>query len=225
MKKYILSLFALVLFALSSQAQKETRDVSTFTKISFGISGNLYLKQGNTQSLVLEGDDLDEVTTEVSSGKLRIKRKGNNWGWNNDKVDVYITVKNLEGINLSGSGRVIGESKFEAEDLDLSVSGSGNMDLDVFAANIESGISGSGSMDIAGVSDYHRVSISGSGKLDAQDMEVEKYKISISGSGSCRINVSKEIDANVSGSGNISYRGNPDKVYHHASGSGKIRKM
>ena len=55
--------------------------------------------------------------------------------------------------------------------------------------------------------------------------KLERYNIHISGSGSCKINVSKEIDANVSGSGSISYRGNPEKVYHHASGSGKIRKI
>ncbi len=229
MMKNIYTLVAIVtiLFAGagSAMAQKETRDVSEFTKISFGIAGNLYLKQGSRQSLVLEGDDLDEIETEVSGGKLRIKREGRNWGWSNNKIDVYITIKNLEGVNLSGSGKVIGDSKFEVEDLDLSVSGSGDMELDVYAKNIDSGISGSGSIELSGVSEYHKVSISGSGKLAAENMEVEEYKIRISGSGACRINVTKEIDASISGSGNVSYKGNPDRVHSSTSGSGKIRKI
>jgi len=209
-----------------ANAQKETRDVSEFTRISFGISGNLYIKQGNNQSLVLEGDDLNEIETSVSGGKLKIRKKGNgwNWGWNRN-IDVYITVRKLEGLNLSGSGKIIGDSKFEVDELDLSVSGSGNLELDVFADKIDSGISGSGKIELSGVSGFHDVSISGSGRLSAEDMEVEEYKIRISGSGNCRINVSKEIDASVSGSGSISYKGNPDKVYHHASGSGKIKKI
>jgi len=206
-------------------SQKETRDVSEFTKISFSISGHLYIKQGNTQSLVLEGDDLDEVVTEVSGNRLRIKRRSSVWNWGNNKIDVYITVRNLESINLSGSGKVIGETKFEVDDLDLSVSGSGDIEMDVFANRLETGISGSGSVELRGVSVQHSVSISGSGKMDAEDLEAETYKIRISGSGSCRINVSKEIDARVSGSGSIYYKGNPDKVYHHASGSGRIRKI
>lgn len=229
MKRILLTTLAIITLVIVrvdySMAQKETRDVDNFTKISFGISGNLYLKQGNNQSLVLEGKDLDEIETSVSGGRLKIKRKGNNWGWNNSRIDVYITVRDLEGINLSGSGKVIGKSKFEVEDLDISVSGSGRLDMDVYAENIDSGISGSGNITLAGVSENHQVSISGSGRMSAEDMEVERYKIRISGSGSCRINVSKEIDANVSGSGSISYHGNPDKVYHHASGSGKIRKI
>ena len=134
-------------------------------------------------------------------------------------------MKNLEGISLSGSGKVIGESKFEVEDIDLSVSGSGDLEMDVFARNIDSGISGSGSIELSGVSGSHKVSISGSGKLYAEDMEVEEYKIHISGSGACRINVTKEIDASISGSGSVSYKGDPDKVYNHSSGSGKIRKI
>jgi hypothetical protein len=56
-------------------------------------------------------------------------------------------------------------------------------------------------------------------------MEAETYKISISGSGSCRINVTKEIDASVSGSGNITYSGNPDRINHQSSGSGRIKKI
>ena len=143
----------------------------------------------------------------------------------NNKIDVYITIKNLEGLNLSGSGKVIGDSKFEVEDLDLSVSGSGDLELDVFAKNIDSGISGSGSIELSGVSGYHKVSISGSGKLAAEDMEVEEYKIHISGSGACRINVTKEIEASISGSGSVSYKGNPDRVHSSSSGSCKIRKM
>jgi hypothetical protein len=228
MKKALLTVFTLVAVLclnLEVSAQKETRNVDEFTKISFGISGNLYLKQGNTQSVVLEGDDLDEIETDVSGGKLRIRKEGRGWGWGDNKIDVYITVRKLEGLDLSGSGKIIGESKFETSDLDLSVSGSGNLRLDVFADNIESGISGSGSMELKGVTGSHRVSISGSGRLSAEDMEAETYKISISGSGSCRINVTKEIDASVSGSGNITYSGNPDRINHQSSGSGRIKKI
>lgn len=223
----VLFVMVIALFVMTNMAysQKETRNVSEFTKISFSVSGRLYLRQGNTQSLVLEGDDLDEISTEVSGGKLRIKKKNSTWNWGRSKIDVYITVKNLEEINLSGSGKIIGETKFEVEDLELSISGSGDMKMDVYANRIETGISGSGSVELKGVSGQNRLSISGSGKFDAEDMEAESYKISISGSGSCRINVSKEIDARVSGSGSIYYRGNPDKVYNQSSGSGKIRKI
>ena len=217
----------LLVYSVPSNAQKETRDVDEFTKISFGISGNLYLKEGNQQSVVLEGDDLDEIETEVSGGKLRIRTKGNgwNWNWSRERVDVYITIKRLDALSLSGSGKVIGESLFKSGDLDLDVSGSGDMELDIDAGDVETGISGSGDVSLSGVARSNRVSISGSGKLSAEDLKTETYDIRISGSGSCRIYATKEIDSSVSGSGSVYYRGEPDKVHSSTSGSGKIRKM
>lgn len=220
-------LFALLIVFVSTTAfaQKETRKVDDFTYVSFGVPGKLYIKEGSRSSVELEGNDIDEIETEVRNGRLIIKKEGKwNWG-SSDRITAYVTVEKLEGLNVSGSGNAIGEGTFETDELDLGVSGSGEIELDVDAGDIETSISGSGDIYLEGDADYHRVSISGSGKLDAEDMVAEKYKISISGSGTCRINVEKEIDAKVSGSGNVYYRGNPDKVYHSASGSGKIRKI
>jgi hypothetical protein len=39
------------------------------------------------------------------------------------------------------------------------------------------------------------------------------------------INVKNELDAVISGSGSVSYKGNPNKVNSHSSGSGKVSKM
>jgi hypothetical protein len=39
------------------------------------------------------------------------------------------------------------------------------------------------------------------------------------------INVKSELDANISGNGTVSYKGNPNHVNGHSSGSGKVRKM
>jgi hypothetical protein len=62
--------------AYGQSTVKETRDVKGFTKISYGISGNLSIKIGSEFSVVLEGekDDLKEVITDISDGKLRIRQ-------------------------------------------------------------------------------------------------------------------------------------------------------
>lgn len=222
---FLLSVLVILCASNDSFAQKETRDLPEFTKVSFAISGHLYIRQGDKQSVVLEGDDLDEIVTEVSGRRLKIKRKNSNWWWNNKRVDIYITLGKLEGVSVSGSGKVTGESKFLTEKMDISVSGSGNVELEMEAGTIDTRISGSGKILLTGNTEDIKISISGSGRMLAEDLRSERCKISISGSGSCRIYVTKEIDAHVSGSGNIYYRGDPDKVYHHASGSGSIKKM
>ncbi len=69
-----LSFCLLALAFVSSVAfaqTKQTRNVDTFTKISFRIPGKFYLKQGSQQKVEIEGKQeiMDRIDTEVSGGK------------------------------------------------------------------------------------------------------------------------------------------------------------
>lgn len=249
---------------------KETRNVGTFTKISFRVPGKLYLRQGSPQKVEIEGKKslLDEIETKLDGSKLLIQKEGKwmDWNWgNDDEVTVYITVKDIEALGVAGSGDLIAETKIVARDLDLSVSGSGNMKIEAEASgdmeadvsgsgdlevkgkcrsynsdvsgsgkvimsmvideDADFGISGSGKIEASGSSRSVKASISGSGKVLAANLETNSCHIRISGSGDVQINVKNEIDAVISGSGSVSYRGNPSKVNSHSSGSGSVRKM
>ena len=227
MKKTLI-LTVLTMLAIQGWAQdKQTRNVSDFSYISFGISGDLYLTQGNEFKVVLVGDeeDLDRITTEVSGNKLRLRTKSSNWGWNFSKVKVYITLKEFTGLSVSGSGDAVSEGLLKGNNVDLSVSGSGDMDLRLEATTVDMGISGSGSITLTGKGKSTEMSISGSGRLDAADFIVETVAVRISGSGSARVHATRELDSRISGSGSIRYAGDPDKVYNKSSGSGSVRKM
>jgi hypothetical protein len=263
----------LVFLAVSSGAiaqNRETRNVETFTKLAFRVPGKLYIKQGSPQKVELEGpsDVVKEIDTEVNGGKLVIERKGSwrDWGRNNeDRVAVYITVKDLSALNVSGSGDAIVEGVFKAEDLALSVSGSGSLTMEATVSGrldanvsgsgdltmkgscqqLNSDVSGSGKVNITGdirdladfsVSGSGRISatgsakavhagISGSGKVLAANLETEKCEVRITGSGDVEINVKNDLDATITGSGSVNYKGNPSHVNSHATGSGHVRKM
>lgn len=205
---------------------KETRDLSGFTRVSFGVAGELYVNFGNEFKVVLEGekDLLDEILTEVSGGKLVIKKE--NWRFNmNEKVTVYITMPELKGLGVSGSGKAEIKDAVKTENLDLSVSGSGKLfTADIIVADLKCGISGSGDIIIRGSGDATRadLSISGSGNYTGELLKLGAAQISISGSGSCSCNVTESLKASVSGSGNVTYLGDP-KVDARVSGSGHVR--
>jgi hypothetical protein len=269
-KSNLVTLLALLLSTTLLMAQnREVRNVDDFNKISFAFSGKLYLKQGSPQRVELQGDKelLEEIETEVNGGRLKIGRKGKwtNWSSRDEKLTVYVTMPNIEGVSVSGSGDVIGQSKIRTNDLDLSISGSGSLSLDAEAnGDVEADVSGSGDMDLkghfksfesdvsgsgrvtlsaridntadfgitgsgkiqaSGSADIVKASISGSGKVQAADFETNRCDVKITGSGDVEINVKNELDANIAGSGSVSYRGNPRKVNSHAAGSGKVRKM
>lgn len=271
MKRILITYLALFFALTVAFAQtKETRKVDTFTKIAFRVPGKLYLRQGNEQKVELEGskDVLEKIETEVSGGRLSIGRENENWNWKwdaDDRINVYITVRDLEGASVSGSGDLIGESKFKTSGLDLNVSGSGSLvleaevsgeleanvsgsghiefkgtcnDLDskvsgsgkvslgLTAANkVVVGVSGSGKVLANGSAKEIRANISGSGEVLAADLQVDACDVRISGSGDVEVNVKSSLDASISGSGSVTYKGNPSHVNSHASGSGKVRKM
>ena len=268
-----LSLYCLAFIFVSAGAfaqSKETRTVDTFTKISFRLGGNLFLRQGSPQKVELEGkkDVLDKIETEVSSGKLIIgtNRRWSDWNWHdNDDIKVYITVKDIEAISVSGSGDLVAETKLTGGNFDLNVSGSGSFKAEVEASgDIRADVSGSGSIDIkgkcrnfesdisgsgdvalsaavteradfgvsgsgkvraSGTAQKVKASLSGSGKVLASNLDTDSCDIHISGSGDVEISVKTTLDANISGSGSVSYKGNPSHVNSHSSGSGSLHKM
>ena len=271
MRRISIFIILLLAAAMALNAQnRETRNVETFTKLSFRVPGKLYLKQGRPQKVELEGpsDVLKEIETEVSGGRLIIGKEGRwmNWGWGDrDRIIAYVTVKDIEAISVSGSGDLIGQGRMTASNLDLNVSGSGSLQVEADAsgrinadvsgsgdvdlkgtcANFESDVSGSGSVVLAvtvkeladfGVSGSGKIRaegsakevktrISGSGKVLAGNLEADKCDVHISGSGDVEINVKSDLEAIISGSGSVTYKGNPSHVNSHSSGSGHVRKM
>ena len=227
----ILSAFILAIavpsgFAFGQSVIKETRDVKDFAKVSFGVAGNLYINFGPEFKVVLEGEkrDLEDIITEVSGNRLVIKK--DNWKFNfNEKVTVYITMPELKGLGVSGSGKAEIKDAIKTEDLDLSVSGSGKIfTSDVVVSKLGCSISGSGDIVLGGNGNAARadISISGSGNYEGGSYKIGTAEIHISGSGNCSCNVTESLRASVSGSGNVTYEGNP-KVDAHVSGSGKVR--
>ena len=113
---------------------------------------------------------LEDILTEVSGGKLVIKKENwDNWKMNwNEKVTVYITMPELKGLGVSGSGKAEIKDAVKTEDLDLSVSGSGKLYTnDIMVSNLGCSISGSGDIILGGNGNATKadISISGSGDL------------------------------------------------------------
>jgi len=227
----ILSVFIILLteitgYSSSLSSVKETRDVSGFTKVSFGVSGNLYINLGNEFKVVLEGESslLENIVTEVTNGNLIIKMK--NWRLSlNEKVTVNITMPAIRDLGVSGSGKVEIVNGLSTDDLSLSVSGSGKLITSNIEATImKCSISGSGDIILGGKGKISEadLSISGSGNYTGEDAELGTAEISISGSGDCSCNVTSSLRVRISGSGNVFYDGNP-KVDARISGSGKVR--
>ncbi len=225
----LLMIFLMVCGHLAT-AQKTTLNVGEFRGVSLGMSADLYLTQGNNSSVVIDASDqvLEHIETKISDGVLIIKQDSDwKWwrNWSSKNVKIYITNPRFEQVSVSGSGDIKGENTLEARSMQLAVSGSGKVNLSIKTVDLDSKISGSGNMQLRGSARNTTLQISGSGNLNAENLASENCQVRISGSGNCRVQVDNSLESRVSGSGNVYYKGNPEKLSNYSSGSGSIKKI
>src|SRR3954469_23069404 len=90
----------------SGGASTETRSVSGFTTIQLGGNGDVQIQQTGAESLTVTADPalLPLVTSEVKDGALRLGLKDDNAFNDRQRVTYTVTVRNLTGLDIGGSG-------------------------------------------------------------------------------------------------------------------------
>lgn len=201
----------------------EERLLSDFDRIVVEGSANVIISQGEEQMVQIEADDniVPIIETRVRGGELTIdpSRRYRT----KQEVNIYITTPAISSLRISGSGNIYGETPITGDVLELAISGSGNMDLEIDYTRLASEINGSGDVLLFGEVNDQEVHISGSGDYHAKELLSQDCYIKISGSGFGEVNVSDRLDAEIRGSGDVVYFGNP-QVSSSIRGSGHLIK-
>lgn len=228
---FSLTLGLIALF-FGAVAETEERNLPAFTEVSLRIPAKLYIRQGDVQKVTIEAgsDVLKEIITDINDRSLVIKFPAKNYIWDRrdpGKIVIHITIPEITGLNLSGSGNILGEEDISTLIMDLNVSGSGNIDLPgLTAERVKANISGSGNIILKGTEPVSQFSgaVAGSGNIKAENLEAEDVKVTIAGSGNCSITSNGKITVKIAGSGNLYYGGNPD-IDSSIAGSGRITEI
>ncbi len=227
--KLIKLFIALLLVGTTAKtfANTEDRHLSGFHAISSTGSFDVYITQGSSESVKVEApaDIIGEIITEVKGGTLVIRQKEHT-SWNNmfgnKKVAIYVSIKEVTGIAVTGSGDAYFKDGINANDISIHVTGSGDVVGKLTAKNLESSVTGSGDVKITGHAENQKVSVTGSGDYAAKGLTTTTTIVSVTGSGDASVNASETLKAGVSGSGDVHYTGSPKNISKSKSGSGDI---
>jgi hypothetical protein len=208
----------------SGNVVDEKRQVAEFKTIKLKGFGRVVLTQGEPHSINIRTDEniMPLIETDVQTDQLVISQ--GNYNLKPTTLEFNITVANLKGIAISGSGDVVGKSRFVSDDFYAKISGAGDMALELDVVDLETKISGSGSMNLSGKTDQHDAAISGSGKINAFDMQTKNVSLKISGSGNCKVNATETLQTRISGSAEVFYKGQP-RITSKISGSGSLESQ
>ena len=249
---FSLSLVAVLSIAFTACGQikgegpivKKTLTVKDFEGVSLKGSFDVVVAQG-AKEVIAEGHGniIERLETDVKDGVLQLElEKGN---YRDFELVVFVTTDQLEklkvagsgdmkvdgfkglselDVSVAGSGNLKGKGLMEiAGDCEISVAGSGDVNLELNCSELEGSIAGSGTINVEGRAKEVEVSIAGSGDFEGSGLESKKAEVSISGSGDVQIGVEDELEVSIAGSGDVLYHGSPN-VESKVMGSGDVRK-
>ena len=233
----ILSLLLLSAGSIAfGQATKKTLELPEFKAIYVNSNYTVILKQTNKQEVIVEAlPEFMEVSEfKVENGILMInmERKPETssksiWAKIDDiklnpLMKVYVSMKTVSELAVNGGGKIISENSIASDNLQLSVSGSGSIDLDIKGNQVKTEVSGSGTIGLKGYASNNEIQLSGTGNLNAYACELETAKIKVSGSGGAEITVTNNLEATVVGSGSVKHKGNTKNLTKKVYGSGAV---
>ncbi|HSI70550.1 MAG TPA: head GIN domain-containing protein [Gillisia sp.] len=243
MKKSILLFAILIISVTSAQAQwwnsskkvtgnkevvNQSRTVDNYDRITVTGMMDVQLVSGKEGKIDLEGESnlLEHIETEVSGGTLKISvEKGINLQpTRNYPIKIVVPFEDLDAVSLTGSGHIRGNDVIRAREFKVSVTGSGNMNLNLEVEELKGSVTGSGDVKLRGKARHLDCTVTGSGDFMAYDLRTQTTNASVTGSGDIEISVEDELEAKVSGSGDIRYKGDPKKQNFKTSGSGSVSK-
>lgn len=138
--------------------------------------------------------------------------------------EVEATAPSLSGVVLSGSGsiRLLGETG--GSQLEVALSGSGDLVADsIVVEELSMAVTGSGRVEVRGGSAGSLAMVNtGSGEALLRELQATHADVTLSGSGDADLNATGSIEAVVTGSGNLRIWGDPAIREVTQTGSGSV---
>ena len=198
-------------YAQDDDWETKTYELASFRDIHLKGGYKVYLIQGSEYSLTVKASDDDvfdylKVRNDRYSLGLEIDRERFDF----DRVNLYITFKNIERIKIEGGVRLKTRGYLDLNSIDVSVEGGAKMEMNMKAHNVD--VSGEGGVlyELNGVADRLRVHLSGAGHVDASDLKTKNVAFRIEGVGTGTVYATETLHAEIEGVGKVKYRGNPE---------------
>ena len=183
----------------------EHRKVDSFSKIDMKGAYDVEVTVGPKASVDITGDDnllkLVETTVDHDTGTLTLSTKKNVHP-SKKGLKVVITTPDLSAFTLKGAG-------------DVNIDGLHGEEFNV-------NLSGAGDLTAKGSVNSIVATLHGAGDMNLYDVHASNVDADLSGAGDMKVWASKYLKAKMSGVGDLSYKGHPEKVDKSKSGVGDI---
>ena len=238
MKKLFLSLITLVTVAAFAQEKTVVADANaqqrtitgSFTGIDVSSGVDLYLTQGNEESVAVSASDekyMERFKTVVENGTLKIyfDTKGINWASNDKrKLRAYVSFKTLEKLHASGGADVKLQGDLDVADMDIKFTSGSSFHGKIKAKALTVEQNSGSSINISGNAEKIKVDVSSGAIFKSYDLTVDYCDAKASSGGSVRVTINKELSAKANSGGGVKYKGDAVIKEINVNSGGSVKK-
>ncbi|MCC2546652.1 PspC domain-containing protein [Hymenobacter sp. BT175] len=209
---------------------RRTYSVRSFSRVEASGAYRVVVSQGSDFKVTAAGEEesLRHLRVKTDGDQLEIypEKKGFLSMSPSDDEPVLISVQmpTLRALDLSGAckGNVSG---FNGDALKVSESGACVASLSVNVPTLQVELSGASRADLRGRTANLQVDGSGAVKVNALGMQAQRANVELSGFSQARVRVNEHLQADLSGSSQVDYAGNPSSIRRELSGSSRVRQI
>jgi hypothetical protein len=199
-----------------------------FHKILSDLDADIQVHYSDTSYIKLFAAQniLDLIITEAKEKELILRLKERIILDTNAKIRIEIFSPRFEGCKMIGYGNIHIDSGFISKHTSLSLMGRGKIDMDhIQSENTSCMLSGDGDILLRqGKIHKGEFALKGSGKIQAATVGVDTLKAMISGTGDIYSKSFGDLDATITGDGNIYHCGNGIVSRSILNGRGEVIK-
>lgn len=224
----------------------ETYEFKDFTRIEVSHSFEIEISRGDEFKVEVTVDDnlVDRLRVDQSGDTLRIGMEaGISFGTATRRAVVVLPT--VEGLNLSGASKAalinfqgqqdlditisgasnLAMNDIRAGDTDLNVSGASKVSGDLISADVRMEVSGASQVQFQGSGTDADLEATGASKLMLRGFPVETADVVLSGASTGTVNVSRTLDADLSGASSLTYTGGASVRNVSTSGASQINRQ
>lgn len=205
----------------SGNLMTETREIGPFSKLTISGTINVFLIQGEKESVRVEADEnlLEFIKTELKGDELFLSSAR---AKESKKMAVYITVKDLKSLNTCGIGDVQSQNALKGTALSIENSAVGDLNLQLDYQSIEMNYNGVGDVLLKGKANEVEIDCSGVGDIHAYELITQTMDLNHSGVGHSNVYANESIKVKFTGVGDVNYKGDPKQKNIEKNGVGSV---
>jgi hypothetical protein len=207
----------------------ETRELKAFSRIEMEDKLDVYFTQSSDSSygVTIEGGKhlLKLIKLEVVGNELRIRNDNKCDFMRNYKkghIKVHVKAPGLTYITNKSVGNFYSENTLTGDVIEYDIQNSGNVTLSVNCNAVNGHLHGAGDATVSGSTLNNSIHSTGQSFINTENLSTPFSYIYYNSSGEAKIYATGEILAEIYGSGNVYYRGNPGIITVKAYGKGKL---